>query len=103
MCAHYESAIKPERLKLHFDVSDLPPGLKTDLWPGYHGPLIRKHEFAGEDLCDDAVPFRESMVGAFGLIPHRSKDATIARRTYNGVVGVTSVTTSRLRCDFGLN
>jgi putative SOS response-associated peptidase YedK len=81
MCAHYEPAIKPERLKLHFDVSDVPLGLKTDLWPGYHGPFIRKHEFA--DVGDDAVPFRELMVGSFGLIPHWSKDATIARRTYN--------------------
>lgn len=56
-------------------------GLKTSLWPGYHGPFVRKHEFA--DVGDDAVPFRELLVGSFGLIPHWSKDATIARRTYN--------------------
>lgn len=76
MCAHYEPAIKPECLRLHFDVSNLPPGFKTDLWPGYHGPFILKYEFT--DVDDNAVPFRELMPGSFGLIPHWSKGATIA-------------------------
>lgn len=42
---------------------------------------MRKHEFT--EVGDDAVPFRELLVGSFGLIPHWSKDALIARRTYN--------------------
>lgn len=42
---------------------------------------MRKHEFA--DVGDEAVPFRELLVGSFGLIPHWAKDATIARHTYN--------------------
>ena len=81
MCSHYDPQTDPARLRAHFGVSDLPIGLKASLWPGYHGPFLRKHEFA--DVGDDAVPFRELLVGSFGLIPHWSKDATIARRTYN--------------------
>lgn len=81
MCSHYDPQTDPARLRAYFGVSDLPLGLKPSLWPGYHGPFLRKHEFA--DVGDDAVPFRELLVGSFGLIPHWSKDATIARRTYN--------------------
>lgn len=81
MCSHYDPQIDPARLRTYFGVDDLPLGLKPSLWPGYHGPFVRKHEFA--DVGDDAVPFRELQVGSFGLIPHWSKDATIARRTYN--------------------
>lgn len=81
MCSHYDPQTDPARLRTYFGVDDLPLGLKPSLWPGYHGPFVRKHEYA--DVGDDAVPFRELMVGSFGLIPHWSKDATIARRTYN--------------------
>lgn len=81
MCSHYDPQIDPARLRSHFGVEGLPLGLKPSVWPGYHGPFIRKHEFA--DVGDDAVSFRELLVGAFGLIPHWSKDSTIARRTYN--------------------
>lgn len=81
MCAHYDPQIDSARLRTFFGVEDLPLGLKTSLWPGYHGPFVRKHEFA--DVGDEAVPFRELLVGSFGLTPHWSKDATIARRTYN--------------------
>lgn len=80
MCANYDTPTS-SRLIEHFGLDDLPPGLKESLWPGYHGPFLRKHEFA--DVGDEAVPFRELLVGSFGLIPHWSKDATIARRTYN--------------------
>jgi putative SOS response-associated peptidase YedK len=81
MCSHYDPQTDPARLHAHFGVADLPLGLKFSLWPGYHGPFVRKHEFA--DVGDEAVPLRELLVGSFGLIPHWSKDATIARRTYN--------------------
>lgn len=81
MCAHYDPQTDPARLRTYFGVEGLPVGLKLSLWPGYHGPFVRKHEFA--DVGDEAVPFRELLVGSFGLIPHWSKDATIARRTYN--------------------
>lgn len=81
MCAHYDPQTDPARLKTFFGVSDLPLGLKPSLWPGYHGPFVRKHEFAA--VGDEAVPLRELLVGSFGLIPHWAKDATIARNTYN--------------------
>ncbi len=81
MCSHYDPQTDPARLRSHFGVDGLPLGLKPSVWPGYHGPFVRKHEFA--DVGDDAVPFRELLVGSFGLIPHWAKDATIARRTYN--------------------
>lgn len=81
MCAHYDPQIDPARLYTHFGVNDPPLSLKPSLWPSYFGPFIRRHEFS--DVGDEAVPFRELMVGSFGLIPHWSKDATIARRTYN--------------------
>lgn len=81
MCSHYDPVINAHTLKAHFGVEDLPAGLKPSLWPGYIGPFVRKHEHA--DVGDEAVPFRELMAGSFGMIPHWSKDATIARRTYN--------------------
>lgn len=80
MCSHYDPPTA-SRLTNFFGVGDLPLDLKPSLWPGYHGPFLRKHEFA--DVGDEAVPFRELLAGSFGLIPHWSKDATIARRTYN--------------------
>lgn len=81
MCANYEPQTAPERLRANFGVEGLPLGLKPSLWPGYHGPFIRKHDFA--EVGDDAVPLRELLVGSFGLIPHWAKDTTIARHTYN--------------------
>ncbi len=81
MCSHYDPQTDPARLCTYFGVDDLPLGLKSSLWPGYHGPFVRKHEFS--DVGDDANPLRELLVGSFGLIPHWSKDATISRRTYN--------------------
>ena len=81
MCAHYDPQTDPARLKAFFGVGDLPLGLKPSLWPGYRGPFLRKHEFA--DVGDEAVPFREGLVGSFGLIPHWAKDTKIARNTYN--------------------
>ena len=81
MCSHYEPVIQKQQLAKHFKVEAIDPSLKAELWPGYIGPFIRKHEYA--DVGDDAVPFRELMVGSFGLIPHWSKDTKIARMTYN--------------------
>jgi len=81
MCSHYEPVINKVKLKDHFgvDISDLK--LRDDLWPGYIGPFIRKHEFA--DVGDEAVPGREVLPGCFGLIPFWSTDDKIARKTYN--------------------
>lgn len=80
MCAHYEATTDCERFRRHFGV-DLPPDAdQHDLWPGYAGNFIRRPrpvDYAGEP------PAMEAMAGVFGLIPHWSKDMTIARRTYN--------------------
>jgi len=81
MCSHYDPQTDPARLRSVFGVDEPELGLKPSLWPGYLGPFVRRHEFA--DVGDEAVPFRELLVGSFGLIPHWSKDTTIARRTYN--------------------
>lgn len=81
MCSHYDPLTDPARLRTFFGVDGLPSGMKNSLWPGYFGPFVRKHEFA--DVGDEAVPFRELLTGSFGLIPHWSKDAAIARQTYN--------------------
>lgn len=81
MCSNYDPVINTSRLKTYFNVEAPPQGMKPRLWPGYIGPFVRKHEHA--DVGDEAVPFRELMVGSFGLIPHWAKDAKIARQTYN--------------------
>ena len=81
MCSHYESTYDPARLKQHFGV-DLPgPLARRDVWPGYLSTFVRRHPQA--DVGDEAVPPREGLLGSFGLIPGWSKDAKIARRTYN--------------------
>lgn len=82
MCSRYEPVLNHVRLKEHFEVTGtLDISMKPELWPGYIGPFIRKHEFA--DVGDQAVPFHELMVGSFGMIPHWAKDTKIARQTYN--------------------
>ena len=82
MCSRYEPLLNRVKLRDHFGIDNIfESGLRPELWPGYIGPFIRKHEHA--DVGDEAVPFRELMVGSFGLIPHWAKDAKIARQTYN--------------------
>lgn len=80
MCAHYEAVSKPERLKSAFQV-DMPEGAKADVWPGYTGLFIRRPKEAMQG--EDVAPWREAMVGSFGLIPHWAKDTAMAKRTYN--------------------
>ncbi|MEN9905563.1 MAG: hypothetical protein RLZZ555_2128 [Pseudomonadota bacterium] len=80
MCVHYEATADRERYRLHFGVELPADADQDDLWPGYAGSFIRKprpEDHAGEP------PAMEAMAGVFGLIPHWSKDMTIARRTYN--------------------
>ena len=81
MCSHFESVKDRQILKSHFRLDDVPEGGKWDIWPGYLGPFIRRHEFA--DVGDEAVPDREVLLGSFGLIPHWATDTKIARQTYN--------------------
>lgn len=81
MCAHYDPVIQPQRLTSFFDADDLPLDLKPTMWPGYSGPFVRRHEFA--NVGDAAVPFRELLVGNFGMIPHWAEDTRIARGKHN--------------------
>lgn len=81
MCSNYLPVLSSDTLKKYFNVTDIEHGLKAHTWPGYRSPFIRKHEHA--DVGDEAVPFRELMSGAFGMIPHWAKDTTITKRTYN--------------------
>lgn len=81
MCSHFESVKDQQILKRHFRLDDVPDGGKWDMWPGYLGPFIRRHEFA--DVGDESVPDREALLGSFGLIPHWATDTKIARQTYN--------------------
>jgi putative SOS response-associated peptidase YedK len=76
MCSHYE-APTPTQLAATFGLGSSDQG-KLDLWPGYVGPFLRRAELSDED----SRPV-ELLTGAFGLIPHWSKDTKIARRTYN--------------------
>lgn len=80
MCAHYEAVSKPERLKGAFQV-DMPEGAKADVWPGYTGLFIRRPKEAMQG--EDVAPWREAMVGSYGLIPHWAKDTSVVRHTYN--------------------
>lgn len=79
MCSHYESVKNRDVLKHHFKLDAVPEGEKADMWPGYLGAFIRKHESTGETAASD----RELLLGSFGLIPHWATDTKIARSTYN--------------------
>jgi putative SOS response-associated peptidase YedK len=81
MCSHFESVRDKQILKHHFQLDSVPEGGKWDMWPGYLGPFVRRHEHA--DVGDDAVPEREATLGTFGLIPHWAIDTKVARQTYN--------------------
>jgi putative SOS response-associated peptidase YedK len=80
MCAHYEAVTKPERLQEVFKVA-MPAGAVADVWPAYAGLFIRRPKEPQNTA--DLAPWREAMIGSFGLIPHWVKDQSIAKRTYN--------------------
>ncbi|PKO86494.1 MAG: DUF159 family protein [Betaproteobacteria bacterium HGW-Betaproteobacteria-12] len=84
MCVNYAPIISSSTLHEFFDVTadgGLLPEFKASVWPGYAGPFIRQSEVAG--VGDEAVPVRELLTGAFGLVPQWAKDETFGRRTYN--------------------
>ena len=75
MCANYTPVTDLERLKLFFAVVRGEP-VPDETWPGYPAPFVRQ----ARDRDSHA---REAATGLFGLLPHRAKDPTIGRRTYN--------------------
>lgn len=81
MCSHYQALKNQERFRSAFGVEPPPEPGKLDVWPGYVGAFIRRHPHA--DVGDEAVPTAEAQNGLFGLVPHWSTDAKIARHTYN--------------------
>ncbi|WP_295855896.1 SOS response-associated peptidase [uncultured Xylophilus sp.] len=80
MCSHYRT---PEQAVFRGTWAVETPSLwtKTDIWPGYRGVFVRRHPHA--DVGDEAVPPQEAQAGIFGLLPHWSKDESLAKRTYN--------------------
>ena len=80
MCSHYRT---PEQALFLERWSVAPPAdwTKTDLWPGYSGPFLRRPQEA--DSGDQAVGPMEAVTGMFGLLPFWAKDAGLAKRTYN--------------------
>lgn len=81
MCSHYESVKNRDALKSHFRLDAIPVSEKAEMWPGYFGAFVRKHESA--KISDSTGSERELLLGSFGLIPHWAKDTKIARNTYN--------------------
>jgi putative SOS response-associated peptidase YedK len=81
MCAHYQGLSRPQSYTQSFGVEAPADVTRTDIWPGYESAFIRRPLEA--DSGDEAVPEREALRGLFGLVPHWSRDLTLAKRTYN--------------------
>ena len=81
MCSHYEAVRQREKFLRHFRAEPPPDMGPHDVWPGYSASFIRRPAHA--DVGDAAVPVREALAGLFGMVPHWSRDSTIARHTYN--------------------
>ncbi len=81
MCAHYQGLSQPQSYTESFGVTAPTDVTRTDIWPGYEGAFIRRPIDA--DAGHEAVPPREALKGLFGLVPHWSRDLSLAKRTYN--------------------
>ena len=84
MCAHYQGLSQPQNYTESFAVKAPTDVTRTDIWPGYEGAFIRRPldaDVAGAG--DEAVLPREALKGLFGLVPHWSRDLSLAKRTYN--------------------
>lgn len=81
MCSNYDSVSSSDRLRVFFGVEVPDPTIKSEVWPLYEAPFIRRHPH--RDVGDDAVPPREAMAGLFGLVPHWAGELSFGRRTYN--------------------
>jgi putative SOS response-associated peptidase YedK len=80
MCSHYRVN---DRLMFsdRWQVSAPPGWEKTDLWPGYRGPFIRRlHDHDEPGVEEKGI---EALAGVFGLLPFWSKDEKLAKSTYN--------------------
>ena len=66
MCSHYTALKKQQQLEKYFRARGIPLPPKSDMWPRYAGPFIRRPP--EHDAGDEAVPEREAVVGRWGLI-----------------------------------
>lgn len=71
MCSHYTALKKQAQLEKYFLARGIPLPPKSDMWPRYAGPFIRRPP--EHDAGDEAVPERESVVGRWGLISAMTK------------------------------
>jgi putative SOS response-associated peptidase YedK len=71
MCSHYTALKKREQLEKYFRARGIPLPPKSDMWPRYLGPFIRRPP--EHDSGDEAVPDRETVVGRWGLISAMTK------------------------------
>jgi putative SOS response-associated peptidase YedK len=84
MCAHYQGLSQPQSYTESFAVKAPTDVTRTDIWPGYEGAFIRRPLDADvADAGDEAVLPRQALKGLFGLVPHWSRDLSLAKRTYN--------------------
>ena len=71
MCSHYTALKKQEQMEKYFLARGIPLPPKSDMWPRYHGPFVRRPP--EHDAGDEAVPEREAVVGRWGLISAMTK------------------------------
>ena len=71
MCSHYTAIKKQEQLEKYFRARGIPLPPKSDMWPRYAGPFVRRPP--EHDAGDEAVPEREAIVGRWGLISAMTK------------------------------
>lgn len=71
MCSHYTALKKQEQLEKYFRARGIPLPAKSDMWPRYLGPFVRRPP--EHDAGDEAVPEREAVVGRWGLISAMTK------------------------------
>ncbi|MCY1519211.1 SOS response associated peptidase (SRAP) [compost metagenome] len=66
MCSHYTALKKQGQLEKYFRARGIPLPPKSDMWPRYQGPFIRRPP--GRGGGDEAVPEREAVIGRWGMI-----------------------------------
>lgn len=62
MCSNYVAVTSTERLRMYFGVEAPPPTVKSEVWPVYEAPFIRRHP--NKDVGDEAVPRARSRLGS---------------------------------------
>jgi putative SOS response-associated peptidase YedK len=80
MCSNHNAIATPDRMRIQFGV-EVPPDIKSSVWPLYEAPFIRRHPHAL--VGDDTVPAREALGAWFGLTPHWARELSFGPPTYN--------------------